>query len=186
LLSLAAILTHDLSNPLQSLTVLCELGVEDDEPGEAPRRARQSLQAAERMRDLLHAYAALVRTADRPTNVGPALERTAAMFARRCERHRIALAMGVERDFEGPPSTGLGLVSLFLAMIRTAEASAGPFEARIVLDGPTLTITLTDAAGSRCVWPAAAVESVDDVLADAGAASFANGSVTLRLESSVQ
>lgn len=186
LLSLAAILTHDLSNPLQSLTVLCELGIEDDEPGEAPRRAQQSLQAAERMRDLLHAYAALVRTADRPTKVGPALERTAAMFTRRCERHRIALAMGVERDFEGPPATGLSLVSLFLAMIRTAEAGTGPFEARIVADGPTLSVTLTDAEGSLCTWPEAVVTSVDDVLADQGNASFADGTVTLRLESPVQ
>lgn len=186
MLSLAAILTHDLSNPLQSLTVLCELAIEDDEPGEGPRRAQQSLQAAERMRDLLHAYSALLRSADRPTKVGAALERTAAMFARRCERHRIALAMGVERDFEGPPSTGLGLVSLFLAMIRTAEAGKGPFEARIVVDGPTLTATLTDAEGSRCAWPAEVVESVDDVCGDEGVASADEGTVTLRLESPVR
>ena len=186
MLSLAAILTHDLSNPLQSLTVLCELGIEDDEPGEGPRRAQQSLQAAERMRDLLHAYAALVRTADRPTKVGPALERTAAMFTRRCERHRVALAMGVERDVEGPPSTGLSLVSLFLAMIRTAESSTGPFEARIVVDGTTVTATLTNAEGSLSTWSAPGIESVDDVLGSEGTASATDGTVTLRLESPVQ
>lgn len=183
MLSLAAILTHDLSNPLQSLTVLCELGIEEDEPGEGPRRAQQSLQAAERMRDLLHAYAALVRTADRPTKVGAALERTAAMFTRRCERHRIALAMGVERDHEGPSATGLMLVSLFLAMIRAAEAGTGPFEARLVADGPVLTATLTDASGALATWPEAALESVDDVLGHEGAVSFAEGKVTVRLES---
>lgn len=186
MLSLAAILTHDLSNPLQSLTVLCELGIEDDEPGESPRRAQQSLQAAERMRDLLHAYAALVRTADRPTKVGPALERTTAMFARRCERHRISLTMDVEQSFEGPPSTGLSLVSLFLAMIRTAEERTGPFEASIWADGSTVTVTLADAEGSLCTWPSAVVESVDDVLADEGNASFSDGTVTLRLEPPVQ
>lgn len=186
LLSLAAILTHDLSNPLQSITVLCELGLEDDEPGEGPRRAQQSLQAAERMRDLLHAYAALVRTADRPTKVAAALERTSAMFTRRCERHRIALAVGVDQDFEGPPATGMALVTLFLAMIQAAEAATGPFQARIAVDGPTVSASLLDAAGALVAWPSEAVEKVADVMAHEGSASAEAEGVVLRLESPSQ
>ena len=183
LLSLAAILTHDLSNPLQSITVLCELGMEEDDLAEGPRRAQQSLQAAERMRDLLHAYASLVRNADRPTKVGPALERTSAMFTRRCERHRIALAVEVTQDFEGPPATGLTLVALFQAMVRAAEESTGPFEARIYVDGSSIETTLIDASGTRAPWPEVSVQAVDDILADEGSATFADGSVSLRLES---
>jgi signal transduction histidine kinase len=183
LLSLAAILTHDLSNPLQSITVLCELGIEDDDPAEAPRRAEQSLQAAERMRDLLHAYAALVRNVDRPTKLAVALERTAAMFRRRCERHRITLSMGIERDFEGPRATGLGLVSLFLGMIRVAEENTGPFEANVVVDGPTTTVTLLDAEGAVVAWPDEVIGRIDDALADEGSAAFDGGTVEIRLES---
>lgn len=183
LLSLAAILTHDLSNPLQSITVLCELGIEGDEPGEGPRRAQQSLQAAERMRDLLHAYAALVRNTDRPTKLSAAVERTDAMFARRSERHRIALEVGVERDFDGPRSTGLAVVAMFMAMIETAESGTGPFEARLVLDGPTTTATLVDAAGAAMTWSEGATERVADILADEGSISVSDGRLELRLES---
>lgn len=183
MLSLAAILTHDLSNPLQSITVLCELGLEDDEPGEGPRRAQQSLQAAERMRDLLHAYAALVRTADRATKVAPAIERTSAMFTRRCERHRIALAVGIDQDFEGPPATGLAVVALFLAMIRAAEVATGPFQARIAVDGPTVSASLLDANGALVTWPSEAVQMIADVLADEGSAAAENEGLVLRLES---
>ena len=184
LLSLAAILTHDLSNPLQSITVLCELGIEGDEPGEGPRRAQQSLQAAERMRDLLHAYAALVRNTDRPTKLSAAIERTDAMFARRSERHRIKLAVGVERDFEGPRSTGLAVVGLFMALIETAETGTGPFEARIVIDGPTTTVSLADAAGALVAWSPAATERVADILADEGSVESVDGRLEVRLESS--
>lgn len=183
LLSLAAILTHDLSNPLQSITVLCELGIEGDEPGEGPQRAQQSLQAAERMRDLLHAYAALVRNADRPTKLSAAVERTDAMFARRSERHRMALDVGVERDFEGPRCTGLAVVALFMAFIETAETGTGPFQARLVLDGPTATATLIDAAGDSVKWSKAATERIADILADEGSVEVYDGQLEIRLES---
>lgn len=182
LLDLAAILTHDLSNPLQSVTVLCELGMEEDDPLEAPRRAEQSLQAAERMRDLLHAYASVVRTVDRPTMVASALDRAVAMFARRLERHRISLQLGVERDFEGPSSTGLAVVSAFLAMIAAAEAHGGPFEARIVADGPLLDASLELTSGERVAWPDASVSSVDDILGAEGTAAVEEGVLRLRLE----
>lgn len=182
MLSLAAILTHDLSNPLQSITVLCELGMEEDDPDDAPRRAQQSLQAAERMRDLLHAYAALVRTADRPTKLAGAIERTTAMFARRCERHRIALRTIVERDFEGPACTGLSVVALYLAMIRTAEANRGPFEARLVVDGGELRVSLLDQDGLASQWPTAAVDSIAHVVANDGKVSFDGTTLHIQLE----
>lgn len=183
LLRLAAILTHDLSNPLQSITVLCELGMEGDEPGEGPRRAQQSLQAAERMRDLLHAYAALVRNADRPTKLAAAVERTEAMFARRTERHRITLEVGVEQDFDGPGSTGFAVVALFMALIETAEAATGPIKASMVLDGPRATATLIDAAGAPVMWAKAATGRIADILADEGSAESSQGQLELRLES---
>ncbi|MGH1344485.1 MAG: hypothetical protein ACRBN8_23195 [Nannocystales bacterium] len=183
LLGLAAILTHDLSNPLQSITVLCELGIEGDEPGEGPRRAQQSLQAAERMRDLLHAYAALVRNTDRPTKLSAAIERTDAMFARRSERHRIALEVGVERDYDGPPSTGLAVVALFMAMIETAESATGPFSARLVVDGPTTTATLVDAESTSLTWSPAATERVADILANEGSVESSEARLEIRLES---
>ncbi len=181
LLSLAAILTHDLSNPLQSITVLCELGMEDDDPAEAPRRAQQSLQAAERMRDLLHAYAALVRNTDRPGKVAGALDRVAAMFQRRCERHRIALELHVEREFEGPDCTELAVVSLFLAMIAAAEAAKGPFKTRVVVDAGSVEVRMLDKEGQLVAWPPAPVQSVDDVLASDGTASCSNGVLAIRI-----
>lgn len=183
LLNLAAILTHDLSNPLQSITVLCELGIEGDEPGEGPRRAQQSLQAAERMRDLLHAYAALVRNTDRPTKLSAAVERTDAMFARRSERHRIALDIGVERDCDGPRSTGLAVVALFMALIETAETGRGPFQASLVLDGPTATATLIDATGAPVMWAQAATDRIADVLGEEGSVESSHGRLEIRLES---
>lgn len=183
LLSLAAILTHDLSNPLQSITVLCELGIEGDEPGEGPRRAQQSLQAAERMRDLLHAYAALVRNTDRPTKLAAAVERTDAMFARRSERHRITLDVRVERDFDGPSSTGLAVVALFMALIETAETGNGPFQASFVLDGPAVAGTLTDAAGASVPWTEAATDRIADILASEGTVACSEGRLEVRLES---
>lgn len=183
LLDLAAILTHDLSNPLQSITVLCELGMEEDDAGEAPRRAQQSLQAAERMRDLLHAYAALVRTADRPTKVSGAIERTSAMFARRCERHRIALETSVERDFEGPACTGLAVVTLYLGMVRTAEAGQGPFEARLVVDGNAIRVSMVDTEGVPTPWAPESVESLAHVIASDGKAAFDGTTLHVRLES---
>ncbi len=183
LLSLAAILTHDLSNPLQSITVLCELGIEGDEPGEGPRRAQQSLQAAERMRDLLHAYAALVRNTDRPTKLSAAVERTDAMFARRSERHRIGLEVVVERDFDGPRSTGLAVVALFLALMESAETATGPFDARFMVDGPTTTATLVDAAGASVTWSPAAMERIADILVEEGSVECLDGRLEIRLES---
>ncbi len=183
LLGLAAILTHDLSNPLQSVTVLCELGVEGDEPGEGPRRAQQTLQAAERMRDLLHAYAGLVRNVDRPTKLSAAIERTEVMFVRRCERHRVTLEVDVPREFEGPNCTGLVVVALFMALVESAEEGTGPFLARIVLAGQTLTSTLTDAAGALVHWSAAGTQSVADILANEGSLQASDGQLLLRLES---
>ena len=108
---------------------------------------------------------------------------TSAMFTRRCERHRIALAVGVDRDFEGPPATGLAVVTLFLAMIRAAEAGTGPFQARIAVDGPIVSASLLDAAGALVAWPSEAVEKIADVLADEGSASAEGEGVVLRLES---
>jgi hypothetical protein len=183
LLGVAGILTHDLCNPLQSVTVLCELGVEGDEPGEGPRRAQQTLQAAERMRDLLHAYAGLVRNVDRPTRLSAAIERTDGMFARRLERHRIKLEVGAERDFEGPHCTGLLVVALFMALIESVEEATGPFLARIVLEGQTLTSTLTDAAGALMHWSAAGTQRVADILADEGSLQASDGRLQIRLES---
>lgn len=183
LLSLAAILTHDLSNPLQSITVLCELGIEGDEPGEGPRRAEQSLQAAERMRDLLHAYAALVRNTDRPAKLAAAVERTDAMFARRSERHRIALDVRVEQDFDGPRSTGLAVVALFMALIETAETGTGPFQASLVLNGPTVKATLTDAADASVTWAQAATDRIADILAEEGSVESSDGQLRIQLES---
>ena len=182
LLSLAAILTHDLSNPLQSITVLCELGIEGDEPGEGPRRAQQSLSAAERMRDLLHAYAALVRNTDRPTKLSTAVERTAAMFARRRERHRISLKVGVERDFEGPATTGLAIVALFMALIETAEGGTGPFEACLVLEGPKATASLVDSAGAPVAWSQSATQRIADILFEDGAVEVEDGRLEIQLE----
>ncbi len=182
MLNLAAILTHDLSNPLQSITVLCELGMEDDDVAEAPRRAQQSLQAAERMRDLLHAYAALVRNTDRPGRVVAALDRATAMFGRRFERHRITLEQQVEREFDGPASTDLAMVTLMLGIVAAAEAASGPFQARIVVDEGTLEVRLQDADGSLVNWPTPSVESIADCLGSDGSASFADGVLSIRMK----
>ncbi|MEM6291873.1 MAG: hypothetical protein AAGA54_11430 [Myxococcota bacterium] len=183
LLGLAAILTHDLSNPLQSITVLCELGLDDDDPAEAPRRSRQCLEATERMRTLLHSYASVVRNVGREGKVSASLDRITPMFGRRLERHRIELQAHVEVDFEAPGCLEFSLVTMFLGMIEAVGTNGpGPCTAHIVIDSPALTLQLQRAGGAAVEWPGDALDNMQAVLGAEGSCVVDGDTLTIRYE----
>jgi signal transduction histidine kinase len=93
LLELIAVFTHDLSNPLQSITVLSELrvdAVDDDE-----RTARQCLAAARRMGELVHGLMGLTRSQGHRTTIGRVVEPIRSLIAGRIERHRLRVVIDV-------------------------------------------------------------------------------------------
>ncbi len=183
LLGLAAILTHDLSNPLQSITVLCELGLDDDDPEEGPRRARQCLEATERMRTLLHSYASVVRNVGRTGKVSASLGRITPMFGRRLERHRIELGTHVEVDFEGPGCLEFSLVALFLGMIEAVGTNGpGPCTARVVIISPAITLQLHRPGGELVEWPAPALDNIAAILDTEGACVVNGDTLTIKYE----
>lgn len=90
---LVSVLAHDLSNPLQSLTVLLELAFEElDEANPAHIKIKQSLGAAQRMRHMVRDLSEFARArsarAKAPT-VESALQRCVGVFERRFERQQI-------------------------------------------------------------------------------------------------
>lgn len=178
LLDLVGVAAHDLSNPLQSLTVLTELSV--DEPGattEQRHRAQQCLEAAERMRGLVLALAGLARTGTRPGTVGQACERLGALLARRFDRHRLryTLHLGSLSHLPAPVRFELGLCGLLLGIIEAVEG-AGVSDGAVALhggaDARTLRLEVTGLGGGR-------IEPAPDRVA-AAASIFAEAGIRLR------
>ena len=124
LLEVVAIFAHDLSNPLQSITVLCELGIDDAVPGsDDQQRAQQCLEAADRMRGLIHSFAGLLRSTSAATPVRAVVERVTTLFARRFERHRIETTVDVDAIAETRCAPGLEFVMLNLLLGAVATAA---------------------------------------------------------------
>lgn len=128
LVELIAIFTHDLSNPLQSITVLCELSLDDAREGSDDYvRAHQCLEAAQRMRALLQGMGGLSRHSEGSYPAHELVDRAVRVLARRFDRHNTE----VEIDLRGSPSARLptgfefALLTICLGFLAAAaEASA--------------------------------------------------------------
>ena len=126
LLDIVAIFAHDLSNPLQSITVLCELGMDDATPGsEEHERATQCLEAADRMRSLIHSSAALIRGRSSTAPLSNLVDRVTTLFARRFDRHAIQtqIELGAAADVRGVAGLEFALLNLLLGAVATASDS---------------------------------------------------------------
>ena len=126
LLDIVAIFAHDLSNPLQSITVLCELGMDDAAPGsEEAVRAQQCLEAADRMRALIHSFAALIRGRSSSAPLAALVDRVTTLFARRFDRHGIVpqIELGDAADVRGISGLEFALLNLLLGAVATASDS---------------------------------------------------------------
>ena len=151
---LVSVLAHDLSNPLQSLTVLLELALEEvprNDP--AHGKLEQSLDAAQRMRHLVRDLSGFARSAARrstsPT-VGTSVDRCVGVFRRRFERQQIELSVDLGeakgRELAGTVDTRAlqsALMNALLGFVATA-GSSGYAEHRleIVADGDVLDLRL--------------------------------------------
>lgn len=92
LLELIAIFTHDISNPLQSITVLCELGLDEAAPGsEEQFRTQQCLQAAQQMRGILQGLGGISLATRGTTTLSSIVSRVQATLSRRLERSNMVV-----------------------------------------------------------------------------------------------
>lgn len=124
LLDLLGVLAHDLSNPLQSVTVLCELGVDDSPPGsDEQTRFRQCLEASDRMRGLIHGFGALSRRGGSRTTLHSVVGHVETLLARRFERHRMKFSAGLEQhgDQFVPTDFALAVLAVLMGVIAGAE-----------------------------------------------------------------
>lgn len=193
LLDLIAIFTHDLSNPLQSITVLCELGVDEAEPGSEERlRAEQCLEAAQRMRAILQGLGGVTRHADQASPLAKLLGRVQRILGRRFDRHHMTVVceLGSAEAVESPAGLEFAIINTFLGFMHgAAEASAhntvvavratrlGNDRCQVLLDS-----TASDADGhaERLALPERHMERLRDITRDIGVScEFADDSVLL-------
>ena len=130
IVELIGIFTHDLSNPLQSLTVLLELTLDDLAPGsEEHAKLRQSLEATERMRNMIRDFAGLSRTGrseQGELSFGEAYRRAAGVLRRRFERHKMRVKMNIAEieDLVIPhPCYEMVLLGLLMSAVASASDS---------------------------------------------------------------
>ncbi len=130
LLELLGVAAHDLSNPLQSLSVLLELAVDEAEAGEpVADKLEHALSAAEQLRGLIRGLADFSRgmpSAARRRTAGHALDQALGVCARRFERQRIALVRATEAvDAVAPvdPRLPTVLLGCLLACVHAAGRS---------------------------------------------------------------
>lgn len=128
LLELIAIFTHDLSNPLQSITVLCELGLDDAPEGSDDQlRAQQCLEAAQRMRALLQGLSGLSRYHDGAYPLSDLVDRAIRVLVRRFDRHNteVDVDLGSAAPRRIPAAFEFALLTICLGFLSAAaEASA--------------------------------------------------------------
>lgn len=123
------ILAHDLSNPLQSLIVMTEMALDDAPPdSEDYERNQQSLEAAERMKTLVHGLAGLTRPISGSRSATAVMQRMNAMLSRRWERHRIApsIALAEIERLPTPPGFDSAILNLCLAVVTAAREASHP------------------------------------------------------------
>lgn len=179
LLELAAILTHDLSNPLQSITVLCELGLDEEELSEARLRTEQCLEAAERMRTLVHCYAGLVRNAG---STGPAtktLERLLPLLHRRFERHRITVSTSINEDFIAPEPFEFAVLVVLLGILRSASAGSSAYHVHMVVEQEGFAVSIDKVGEGPIQWATGVIEDVQAIVATEGRAHQEAGALRL-------
>jgi hypothetical protein len=92
------------------------------------QRAQQCLEAADRMRGLIHSFAGLLRSASAATPVRGVVGRVTTLFARRFERHRIETAVAVDDIADAKTVEGLefALLNLLLGAVATAGEAGKP------------------------------------------------------------
>lgn len=124
MIEVLGILCHDLNNPLQSLVVLLELGVDEALEGTDTRaRAEQCQAAAERIRVLTAALTGLLR--ELPEDGPKVWARVEALLRRRFERSSLALSVDV-RALEGLPlPRGMCLLLCAAGLLVLATVSSG-------------------------------------------------------------
>lgn len=123
LVEVLGILCHDLNNPLQSLVVLLELGVDEAPEGSDTRaRAEQCQAAAERIRVLTAALTGLLR--ELPEDGPRVWARVEALLRRRFERSSVTLAVDV-RMLDGVPlPSGMCMVLCAVGLLVLASVSS--------------------------------------------------------------
>jgi hypothetical protein len=128
---LVALVTHDLSNPVQSLTVLCELMCEEMAPHSEPyRRAQQCLQATSRMRDLIRDLA-WVTQLDGSHTLNTRLERAIRLLGRALERRQLAVDCSLGDVGNAVAPAGFEFVAL--ALLHAIIGDIQPGQTRGVL-----------------------------------------------------
>jgi hypothetical protein len=183
---LVPMFAHDLSNPLQGLTVLLELLLDDIHDGsDAHGKVRQSLEASDRMRTLIRDFAGLARAARRPAAPSPceaSVARASGVLRRRFERNgiRLRLELGVVGEVQVPSAAlELGLLAVLLAVLELVDESVWTAlevttRGRVLDPGPRsvacIEVGITghraqDRAVERVMVAAAAIERARDILA---------------------
>ncbi len=123
----AGIFAHDCSNPLQSLTVLLELTLDDSGLSTGNRtRIGQSLEAAKTMHHLMHDFTRLMRSPRHGVTKATFLEvvqRCLDLFTRRLDRQNVRSArnVGVLQGMPAPPREfEWAFVNVLLGMVSCA------------------------------------------------------------------
>lgn len=193
LLELIAIFTHDLSNPLQSLTVLCELALDEAPPDtEEHLRSRQCLEAAERMRKLIHGLSGVTRHADGPRSCAEMVRRITDLLSRRFDRHAIELTIdiGPLQKLVPPPQVEPALLNLLLGIV-AASAEQRTRRAKASLTGrtgerPSLELVMTgetrDQQNVPCPPTDRHLQRIEHVLEGSGVELIRGSGGAVRLE----
>jgi hypothetical protein len=116
---LVGVFTHDLSNPLQSLTVLCELALTEAPVGtEEHDRASQCLEATHRMNALVLGVSKLARN-EGPRHIRGIVDHIRRLFGRRFDRYDVAFRVDTDEIDEvvAPAVIDLAILNLTLAAI---------------------------------------------------------------------
>ena len=131
---LLGIAAHDISNPLQTVSVLLEIlqtVVEDDHP--ASKRLLQAEQAGERLRTLVKAFGDLARalpSSQRPRDAREIINAIRGLLSRRCERGQLSWirtreeVLVLAQQVRGPLHLDVGAFLLGALAVTTSRASS--------------------------------------------------------------
>lgn len=131
---LLGVAAHDISNPLQTVSVLLEILqslVEDDHPAHA--RLVQAEQAGERLRTLVKAFGDLARalpSSHRPRDARDIIDAIRGLLSRRCERGHLSWTRTREevlvlaRQIHGPLHLDVGAFLLGALAVASATSSS--------------------------------------------------------------
>jgi len=96
-----SVVAHDLSNPLQSLSVLLELTIDDPEIGGDPtHNIHQALQAVDELRVLVREmgdFSQFVQRSSRDQTLAETLDRCISLVARRFQRQNIHVVQNLDK-----------------------------------------------------------------------------------------